>query len=191
MSISNDNKLIAKTALFAFGGKPNVTKFWDENNISNIDMLSSINKPYEGISSYSTIGLSDHSIEYTVDGTPLRIEIVGASANEYELFPNLLATCAFYIINSNFSVSHGQVFQNMIKMYYPDSEMKHILFVSPFLWEDLSTINFPNKKVAWLLAVPISENEYLFAQEKGTCTLEDLFEQKEIDIFDMERKSIL
>jgi antitoxin YqcF len=191
MSISSENKIIAKSALQAFGGKPQVSKYWDESNVSNIDILSTADRPYEGITSYSTIGLSDHSIEYTVDGTPLRIEIVGASASEYKQFPNVLATCAFYIINSNFLVSHGKVFRDMIKMYYPNSEMKHVLFASPFLWEDLKTLDFPNKKVAWLLAVPISENEYIFAQEKGTDSLEELFEEKEIDIFDLERKSIL
>ncbi|WP_152657041.1 suppressor of fused domain protein [Oceanobacillus sp. CFH 90083] len=191
MSISSENKIIAKSALQAFGGKPQVSKYWDEGNVSNIDMLSTADRPYEGITSYSTIGLSDYSIEYTVDGTPLRIEIVGTSASEYKHFPNVLATCAFCVINSNFLVSHGKVLRDMLKMYYPNSEMKHVLFVSPFLWEDLKTLDFLNKKVAWLLAVPISENEYIFAQEKGTDSLEELFEEKEIDIFDLERKSIL
>lgn len=191
MSISNENKIIAKTALHAFGGKPSVSKYWDENNVSNIDMLSTVNRPFDGVSSYSTIGLSDHSIELTVDETPLRIEIVGASATDYEQFPNILSSCAFCIINSKFSVSHGKVFRDIIKMYYSNTEMKHVLFVSPFLWEDLKTLEFPNKKVAWLLAVPISENEYLFAQEKGIDSLEELFEQEEINIFDLERESIL
>ncbi|MEI5907330.1 suppressor of fused domain protein [Bacillus spongiae] len=191
MSISNENKIIAKSALEALGGKPSVSKYWDENNVSNIDMLSTINRPYDGITSYSTIGLSDHSIEFTVEATPLRIEIVGASDNEYDLFPNVLATCSFCIINSKFSVSPGQVFHDVVSMYYPDMEMKHILFVLPFLFEGLRTLDFPNKKVTWLLAVPISENEYLFAQENGTDSLEDLFEQEDIDIFDLERKSIL
>lgn len=67
MSISIENKIISKSALNAFGGKPNVIKYWDENNVSNIDVLSTVNRPYEGITSYATIGLSDHSINYTVD----------------------------------------------------------------------------------------------------------------------------
>ncbi|WP_399627949.1 suppressor of fused domain protein [Sporosarcina sp. SG10008] len=191
MSISNENKIIAKSALQALGGKPSVSKFWDDSNVSNIDLLSTINRPFDGVTSYSTIGLSNHSIGFTVDETPLRIEIVGASATEYGQFSNVLATCAFCIINSKFSVFHGEVFRDIIKMYYPNSEMKHMLFVSPFLWEELKTIDFPNKKVAWLLAVPISENEYLFAQEKGTDSLEELFGKGKIDIFDLERESIL
>ncbi|MGD7048805.1 suppressor of fused domain protein [Rossellomorea marisflavi] len=191
MSISTDHKIIAKTAHNAFGGKPGVSRYWDENNVSNIDMLTTVNRPVDGVSSYSTIGLSDHSIEWTVDETSLRIEIVGASAKGYEQFPNILASCAFCLINSKFSVSHGEVFRNIIQMYYPNIEMKHVLFVSPFLWEDLKTLEFTNKKVAWLLAVPISENEYLFSQEKGTDSLEELFEQEEIDIFDLDRESIV
>ncbi|WP_282138239.1 suppressor of fused domain protein [Rossellomorea aquimaris] len=191
MSISIENKTIAKSALNAFGGKPKVLKYWDENNVSNIDVLSTVNRPYEGITSYATIGLSDHSIDYTVDGSPLRVELVGASANVSDHYPNVLATCAFCVINSNFSIFHGEVFRDIIKMYYPASEMKNILFVSPSWWVDLKSLEFQNKKVAWLLAVPISENEYQFAQEKGSYSLENLLEQKEIDIFDVERKSIL
>jgi antitoxin YqcF len=191
MSISNENKIIAKSALHAFGGKPSVSKYWDDRNVSNIDILSVVNRPFDSVSSYSTIGLSDHSIELSVDEAPLRIEIVGVSSTVYEQYPNILASCAFCIVNSKFSVFHGKVFRDIIKMYYPNSEMKHVLFVSPFLWKDLKTLEFPNKKVAWLLAVPISENEYLFALEKGTDSLEELFEQEEIDIFNLERESIL
>ncbi|KPV58254.1 hypothetical protein QJ48_17385 [Paenibacillus sp. A3] len=191
MSISNENKVIAKSALNAFGGKPSVSKYWDNNNKSSIDLLSVVNRPFDGVNSYSTIGLSDHSIKYTVDETPLRVEIVGASATGYEDFPNVIATCAFCVINSNYTIAHGETFRDIIKMYYPESDMKHVLFLSPFLWEDLKTLDFPNKKVAWLLAVPISENEYMYAQEKGTDSLEELFEKEQIDIFDLERKSVL
>lgn len=54
MPISHENKMIAKTALQAFGGKPNVSKYWDDKNDSHIDLLSTINQPYEGITSYLT-----------------------------------------------------------------------------------------------------------------------------------------
>ena len=36
--------------------------------------------------------------------------------------------------------------------------MKHVLFVPPFLW-NLETLSFAIKKVAWLLAVPISDED--------------------------------
>lgn len=61
MGISNENKVIAKFALQAFGGKPNVSKYWDDENVSSVDLLTAV-RPDEDIVSYSTIGLSDHSI---------------------------------------------------------------------------------------------------------------------------------
>lgn len=76
-------------------------------------------------------------------------------------------------------------------MYYPDSEMEHVLFTSPFIWDKLKTIDFPDKKVTWLLAGPISTKEFLFAEKEGLEALETLFEKEEIDIFNVGRNSIL
>ncbi|WGV58805.1 suppressor of fused domain protein [Brevibacillus brevis] len=192
MKIPNESKLLAKSALKAFGGNPAIHKYWDDEKIGNIDILSTTDRPCEGITSYSTIGLYMHSIGKIVDEKFLRVEIVGASATIHEEFPNILATCAFCIINSKMPIYPGKIFLDVVKMYYPDIEMKHVLFVPPFLWEDqLQTIDLQDKKVAWLLAVPISEIEYLFAEQHGSNKLEDLFEQKQIDIFDIERKSVL
>lgn len=192
MEISNINKLIAKSALLAFEGEPAVFEYWDDNKNKSIDLLCATNSPYGGVTSYSTIGLSEYSIGYDVDEKPLRAEIVGACATEYDYFPNILSTCAFSIINSNFSISPGEIFKDIIQMYYSNLEMKHVLFMPPFLWEDtLKTIDVPEKKIAWLLAVPISEKECLFAHDRGVETLSELFEREVIDIFDLERKSIL
>ncbi|WP_163583486.1 suppressor of fused domain protein [Gracilibacillus saliphilus] len=191
MTVTKANKIIARTALEAFGGKPSVSKYWDENNVSNVDILSTIDRPHEGVTSYSTIGLSDYSIGYSVDEKTLRVEIVGASATMFELFPNVLSTCAFNIINTKLSITHGEIFKGVVRMYYPDSEMEHVLFTSPFLWEKLISLDFIDKKVTWLLAVPIFTKELLFAEREGTEALEDLFEEKDIDIFDISRNSVI
>ena len=191
MSVSNENKIIAKAAFDAFGGKPSVTKYWDDKNESSIDILSCGDRPYNGVTSYSTIGLSSYSIGYTTDSTPLRVEIVGACASGYDCFRNILASCAFNIINTKFKCYPGAIFENVVEFYMHDSLMRHILFVSPFLWEDrLKTLNFEDKKVAWLLAVPISEEEFKYAKDKGTDALEELFEEEQIDIFNLNRKSV-
>jgi hypothetical protein len=191
MTASNQNKLIAKTALQSLGGNPQVNKYWDDNKNQSIDILSTLDRPYDGVSSYSTIGLSDWHIGYSVEEKQLRTEILGASATEFDSYPNILATCAFFVINSKFSLSHGHVFENIVNLYYPESEMKHILFNSPFLWDGLHNLDFPDKVVTWLMAVPISEKKYLLKQEKGLEALESLFEQEDIDVFDIYRNSVL
>ncbi|AGX44481.1 suppressor of fused domain protein [Clostridium saccharobutylicum] len=192
MSIHNENKIIAKSAFDAFGGKPLVTKYWDDKKENSIDILSCSDRPYNGITSYSTIGLSSYSIGYKADTVPLRVEIVGACASGVDCFRNIVASCAFNIMNTKFKCYPGVIFENVVKFYMPDCFMKHILFISPFLWDDrLKTLSFEDKKVAWLLAIPISEEEFKYAKDKGSDALEELFEEKQIDIFNLNRKSIL
>jgi antitoxin YqcF len=190
MSVSEENKVLARTALEAFEGKPNVFKYWDENNISSVDILSCEDKKIEGILYYTTLGLSDYSSGYEENRIPLRVELVGAS--DFDCFPNILATCAFNIINSKFDCSFGTIFKDVVKMYLPDSPMKHILFLSPFPWEDkLKTINFEKKQVAWLMAIPISEEEKNYSDKNGLKALEELFDENQINVFDLERASII
>ncbi|MED4865229.1 suppressor of fused domain protein, partial [Bacillus subtilis] len=117
MGVTQENKVIARTVLGAFGGKPKVTKYWDDNKSSSIDILSVSDQPQEGIMSYSTLGLSDHSINYEVNGTPLRVEIVAAMESASDIYANVLSTCAFNIINSNFSCAPGVIFKDVISMY--------------------------------------------------------------------------
>lgn len=192
MSISDENKTIAKSALKAFGGKPIVTRYWDNDNGSFIDILTCLDRPERGVTSYSTIGLFEHSIGYSTNNIPIRIEIVGACGSNFEKYSNILASCAFNIINSNFSCYPGAVFTNVIDFYEENCTMKHIFFTSPFIWgSDLKTIDFEATKVTWLLAVPISEQELQYYNQNGSDALESLFEDNEIDIFDLNRNSVI
>jgi antitoxin YqcF len=190
MSVSEENKYLAKAALKAFEGKPSVFKYWDDNNKSSVDILFCDDKNGDGVVSFSTIGLSDFSIGHEEKKVPIRVELVGAS--DFDCFPNVLATCAFNIINSKFDCSSGTIFKNVVKIYLPESPMKHILFLSPILWEDkLKTMKFENKHVAWLMAIPISEEEMNYADKNGIEALEELFEEKQINVFDLKRRSII
>jgi hypothetical protein len=185
-------KIIAKAAWNSFGGEPRIFEYWDDAQKNSIDVLSTPNQPCKGISSYSTIGLSEHDIGYVKNFKSIRVEIVGACATEYDSFSNILATCAFCVINSNFNISGGKIFRDTIFMYYPNFSMKHILFISPFLWnESLKAIDLDEKIVTWLLAIPISEQEFLFASQHGVEALEKLFEKEQIDLFNLNRVSIL
>jgi len=77
-------------------------------------------------------------------------------------------------------------------MYTNSRTLKHFLFVPPFLWEDrLQTLDLGSKKVAWLLAIGITEEERIFAEQNGSEKLEDVFEERQIDIFNLERPSVV
>ena len=190
--VSTDNKTIARTAVGAFGGSPKVTRFWDADEESFVDLLTCEGGPRDGVTSFSTLGLSDSPL--LVDGREagIRVELVGACASTCDAFGNILSTAAFCIINSKWSCSPGTMFPDIVGMYDCSSTMKHLLFVPPFLWEErLETLDFDSKTVAWLLAVPVSDAEYAFAQSEGVEALENLFEEKQIDIYDINRPSVL
>ena len=191
MCVTEEGKTIARTALAAFGGKPSVAKYWDNEKNNSIDILQCSNSPQAGIVAYSTIGLSNYNIGFVVNDVNLRIELVGACDSRFDFFSNILATCAFNIINSNYACFPGTMFTNVISMYDSEMLLKHILFVTPFLWDaKLKTLNLVDKKVAWLLAVPISNEEYNYARQEGTDNLETMLEEKQVDIFDLHRSSI-
>jgi hypothetical protein len=198
--ISIKNKSIARAAYEAFGGKPkpNVSRYWDENNQSFVDVMVCQDRPSKGICSVATIGVSDHPLlkggeEYRDgEGALVRAEIVGACHKEVKDFPNIIATAAFCVINSKWFCAPGAIFPDIVSMYLPRVSMKHLMFFPPFLWEDrLETLSFDGLIVAWLMAVPISESEYQFAIENSSDELEELFVKNDIDIFNLNRNLVV
>lgn len=197
MKVTNEMKEISKYVLNKFEGSKekgeiSVIRHQDAKNESVIDILQVRKHPQEGEISYSTIGLSNYDIGLDVEKKPLRIEIVGCAPNYEKEYSNIMSTCAFNIINSHYSCSPGKVFHDVIKMYYPQYQMQHVMFVSPFVWkEEFETMEFPEKKIAWLQIIPISENECIFIEKNGRDAFEDLLEKSSVDILDLDRKSIL
>jgi hypothetical protein len=107
------NKIIAKKELEVIGGKPQVYRFWDEQNIKNVDILSCVERPYSGVVSYATIGLSDYDIGMLIDNKNLRVELLGAIDEKEESFINILASnvvlpvSGFIILIDIFLLSSG------------------------------------------------------------------------------------
>lgn len=135
---------------------------------------------------FSTIGLGELAPEncYT--------EILGASYSHFEAFENIISSVAFFMIKDKWKATEGTVFEAMIEMYYPDIEMKHIYFTLPFLWEDkLENFSLNGMNICFLLVIPISDNELNFLNQYGKEAFETLLEDNNIDIFNLNRKSIL
>ena len=169
-----------------------VDRFWDDHHEASVDIVSCGDSPWEGVTSYSTVGVSD--IPLVKDGNELdiRTEMVGACGSQFTDFPNYLSTAAFFVINSGWLAAPGVIFPDVLSMYEASDTMKHFLFLPPFLWDErLRTLDLRGRKVAWLLAIPISQAELEFAESEGVSALEDRFEAHQIDIFDLKRASVV
>jgi hypothetical protein len=190
--VSVANKVIAKTVSDIFGGSPRIIRYWDDARRNCVDLLSCIDCPQVGVTSFSTIGLSDHPLYKNGNEYPVRTELVGACGNSFTAFDRAISTAAFCVINSKWFASPGAIFPDILSMYKCSDTLQHLFFVPPFLWEHkLATLSLPKKQVAWLLVVPISENERKLASSEGSGELEKLFELKQIDIFNLNRPSVI
>lgn len=186
--VSAANKQLARAD--GFGRRPQVTRFRDEHETSRVDIAEAADSPVPGVTSYATLGLSDWPLMDDGQEYPARVEFLGAAASAYDQFANVISTAALNVIKDRWFVYPGRIFPNVVATYYPAFVMKHLLFLPPFLW-DFQTQEFPDKTVAWLLAVPVSENEMQYARTNGPDALEELFEHKQIDLFDLERPSVV
>ncbi len=184
------NKIIAKKEIDFLKGEPSVRRFWNEENTKNVDILKCINTPQKGVQSCATIGLNATNLGLLSSEKSLRCEIIGACDINITLFENILATIAFEIMDLK-KCFPGLILSNIVNQYIVNTDMKHILLTSPFLWNDAKSIEVEHKIIAWLLAVPISEKEFSYARERGYDALENLFEKENIDIYNLFRKSVI
>jgi hypothetical protein len=190
---SPENRQLAAVVAKAFGyARPEVRRYWDDGETHHIDIAQAADSPWPGVTSHGTLGLSDYPLMDNGIEFPARCELVGACATGYKLFSNVMATCAFNIIKDHWFACPGRIFPDVVAMYYPNFPMRHVMFHEPFPWEDaLIPTELPAKTVAWLLAMPVSEGEMRYAESSGADALGDVFKREQIDIFDLERPSVL
>jgi antitoxin YqcF len=194
--VSDANRQLAQTVLQAFGGEPpRVLRYLDAPEEHHVDIAVADDVPADGITSYSTLGLSDTPLVDQGREIDLRIELVGACRQEHDEFANVVSTAAFCIIKDHWFAYPGRIFPEIVGMYFPDAQVKHLLLVPPFLW-DLETQRLPEKTVAWLQLVPITEAELRYARRQARIAgdeqaLPKALERARIDVYDLRRPSVL
>jgi hypothetical protein len=186
--VTPENKQIARHVASVFGGTPRVDEYANDSDTLFVGILWSCDRPGAGVTSYSTIKLSDHPMVQDGEEFPVRIELVGVCDNSVTTFPNLLASAAFDIMHSEGVYRPGTVIPDLVRQSGVSSTLPHLYLNDPFLWEDkLHTIDVGTKRVTWLLAMPISEAEYAYLQEHGDRAFEHLLAEQQVDVFNPER----
>lgn len=75
----------------------------------------------------------------------------------------------------------------MVQMYFPETQLPHVMFTTPFQWPDMSRVELDGTTVYPLLAVPISEAERQFAAAHGSDALESQWVERSVDVLDWAR----
>ena len=190
-AISPENKRVARYAAAAFGGECRVDEYANESEELMVGILRCPGQPQKGVTSYSTIKLSDHPMKDGAEEFPTRLELAGVCMGTARWFPNMLASAAFTIMQSHTVYRPGMVMPNLVRRYHP-SELPHLYLTAPFLWErELKTLDCGTKKVSWLLAMPISEAERAYLQAHGDDAFEQLLERQLADFSNPDRESVV
>lgn len=192
---TDENKMLAKFMRNVFGGHPNtrVVNYLNSDDSINIPLLICPEHPRENLTTYATIGLSDYPMydDCEEEEFPVRLEIISVGNSNIDWFPNILATCAFYLMQEGWLYSPGSVLKNIANTYESDIQFKHIYFTNPFLWEELKVLELETKKIAWLLCILISDSECNYREQNGSEKFENLLQEKGADVFNLERDSVL
>jgi len=187
MSISDRGKLAAPELMRTWGPKPEVFRHWDEDKRNFVDVATCRNSPVEGVTAAGTLGLSDHKLGLR----GVRVELIGAFPREFADGANVLATCAFNAFKDSYPVHPGAIHLGVLSLYRSSPPLPHVLLVDPFLWDDgPHTLNLEGIALAWLMAVPVSESERRFAEERGADALTSRFEDQSMDILDLYRPAV-
>jgi antitoxin YqcF len=186
-----EHDLIVEYVAKAFGELPHVDYFGDREEQLKVGILTCPARPTDDLTSYSTLGLSDHPMPWGEGEFSTRIELAGVCASDEPKFANVLALAAFCIIRSGKVYHPGTVMPDYVRLIFPSLDLPHLYLTAPFLWQEtLRTLDLVTRKVSWLLAMPISESERLYLTQHGEDAFESALEQAEIDFADLRRPSI-
>lgn len=190
LEISDDKREIARHLRTAFDGRCEVYAFYDEDESTSVDIVICDESPAEGVQATGTVGLSDYDFGIRAHDLPLRVELVMAGRPGQLSIPNVLATCAFAIVNEGYKIEPGLILPGVISMYNPGSRTRHGILLAPASWL-VSNLRFSDKIVTFLQVVPISDKERQLAEDRGSITLEKALEREEADIYDFDRLTVI
>lgn len=191
MTVPATQRAAAQTLLSLFEiDRPQVGRYRDDDESHAIDILTAVDRPEAGLTTYSTLGL--HLVENTLDGVNVPVELLGVAPTDLAWFPNLAATAAFYVIKNGWLVAPGVVFPNVVLEYDKTVSTPHLLWTTPFIWPELGSVSLGDgAKAHWLMAVPITDGERAMLHSSGIDELEALFEQRQVPYFDFKRASLI
>lgn len=148
--------------------------------------------PSEGYVSYATLGLSEHPIIHDGKELTVRVELVALTAGQSTEVQDCLANTVLNIRSNSWVPLPDAVIPHAVEQCVPGSTLHHLLLVDPFSWGGtLTSTETPNGPLAWLQAIPIAESELRYAVENSLDDLKRIFEERDVDVADFGRASVV
>ena len=162
-----------------------------EHDLRRFELVIAENSPRDGVNSYSTVGLSILPIGYISASVYLGAEIAAIAGAQFDRFADVLAACVEDLLQNRFRLFPGVVYKDAFKNTYPDVNVMHLIFDTPWSWEkDLLTLDLGTRQVAWIMAVPVTSAELSLYSDSETGELQDRFLERNTDLADLNRTSV-
>ena len=165
------------------------------SNDDTITMISGRNTPEEGSIAHATLGVCLYHKPSLKPGEDVAVEFIGVEHESSDIVRGILSSCAYGVMDG-MPASPFTCWGDMLPIYIPESKLKHVLFLPPYLWgEELLVSTFENITVFYLLVCPLSDGETNFLlkfhdNSIGAKTLIQEVEKAEKNIFDFNRDPI-
>ncbi|WP_321784414.1 suppressor of fused domain protein [Paraburkholderia sp. J94] len=165
----------------------------DQNSHHGITIARFADTPYEGASTYSTLGLS-RDVAPLSDGRPCAQELLFAARDEYPAgqIASFLLTFAESLHGRKQALERGDVVGPGLPLV-SDVRANSVYAAIPVIFPDeLATFSNQQRQkvvVAWL--IPLVPNEAEFVRSVGWNKFEDLLEAANPDLLDLNRASIV
>ena len=104
---------------------------------------------------------------------------------------NVVASCVFESAGNGTNISYGSYIRDIISQYGISRTLSHATFVAPFLWQGLDRLMIGDQPVYCLMMLPVSDAKVDYLECNGIDALERLFDEEQIDIFDINRPSVV
>jgi len=143
--------------------------------------------PSPGLSTYSTIGYSDHPQPNY--GSSLNLELIGACDTPITDFANVMTSCVIESLNNDRPINYGVVFWDIVSQYGISATLQHVTFVAPYFWEGFSKARLLDRDVHWLMVLPIAQSEMVYLKTHGVDALEKKLEESDLDFTDINREA--
>ena len=194
-TVTEQHRAVAMHAIKIMGGegRPKVQAFYDDHRQRSVDILTTFNSPEAGLTSISSIGLSDFVLRHA-EGHELetRVELCACAEQDAVHWDNVVASTAFAIMRDRAAVRPGSVIPDILQDYFPSTRMPHVYLVPPFFWNDarFPELKFPPVAINWLQCIAIHESERQLVERIGGDAFDDLLQRQEMDVLDMHRSPV-
>lgn len=166
---------------------------WKEKSASDLPQVVAVkNEPWDGVTTFSSLGLSSHVL-HLPSNKDVRQEFIFGDTGQLstEFVTSLILWMCECALESQTAVSRGQTIRLPGEMT-KSASFKALYCAIPVVYEDaLATFAKSDPATVFVWLVPIKGPEADYVESNGWDKFEELLEERDPDLFDTARASIV